>query len=113
MTGTTEAEARIRRRHAIWTALKHYMSLRLRSRRASLSEENLVWLIDAEIALSALKLAERDILMARILGFSTPEIARATHMTTQRAERHVARALRKTELEFLARGVIRGKEARL
>jgi DNA-binding NarL/FixJ family response regulator len=102
-----EAIVRALNRRAVSRALSKYVCIRLRSEKGALSERSLVWMIDADRALSTLEPQERDVLLAREYGFSIPEIALALHMNQQRAERHVARATRKMTQAFVARGCIR------
>jgi FixJ family two-component response regulator len=94
-------------RRAVYRALNKYVAIRLRSERGALSERSLVWMIDADRAISMLKPNERTVMLARIHGFTIPEIAMEMHMTQQRAERYIARAHRKMAEAFIAHDCIR------
>lgn len=94
-------------RRSVFRALNKYVAIRLRSERGALSERSLVWMIDADRALSTLNYCERDVVLARVYGFTIREIALMMHMNQQRAERHVARAYEKMAQAFIARGCIR------
>ena len=96
-------------RRSVFRALNKYVAIRLRSERGALSERSLVWMIDANRALSTLDHQERDVVLARVYGFTIYEIARSLHMTEQRAERHIARAQKKMAKAFIARDCIRDR----
>jgi DNA-directed RNA polymerase specialized sigma24 family protein len=105
MPANGQLELTIKRRPEL-KALSKYVYLRLRSERASLSERSLVWMIDADRALSSMKSADRDVMLARVLGFTVQEIARALHMNQQRAERCIKRGSEHMTQAFLKYQVI-------
>lgn len=80
-------------------------------RRGSTTEHNLVWLCDMDRALSQLDPLDRHILMGRLLGFTTNEIAKAIHKSTKAVECRIPRAEEQAARLFLRRDVLEISEA--
>ncbi len=109
MRANAQLEISIRRRPEL-KALHKYVYLRVRSQSASLSEHSLVWMIDADRALSSLNQVDIDVMVGRVLGYSLPEIAVKLHMNQQRAERCIARGSKRMAKAFVDWQVIPAAE---
>jgi len=101
-----EDDYEYRNRAAAMRALAKYVRMRLRSESTSIGEHGLVWIIDADRALSALDPLDRNILLGRIYGFTMPEIAKLLHKGTSTMERRMPKAQKTLVTLFLERRVI-------
>jgi DNA-directed RNA polymerase specialized sigma24 family protein len=95
-----------RNRYIAKKALAKYVRVRLASEFSSIGESAIVWLIDAERALSTLDELDREIIITRVLGFTVSETARITHRGKTAVERRSARAERQLADAFLANNII-------
>ena len=116
-----------RRRRMIGQTMGRYLLLKTRGKfgqsfsittakersrpRGSTTERNLVWLCDMDRALSRLDPLDRQILMGRLLGFTTWEIARALHKTEKAIECRIPRAEQQAAELFLSQDVLETAEA--
>jgi hypothetical protein len=93
-------------RYFAMNELRKYCHLRMACQWNAIGHDNLVWMMDVDLALDGLEPLTRQVLIGRALGYSSYDLAREMHMSESAIWRHSVKAERELYGIFVRGGVM-------